>query len=198
MLCSNVFPRCSCYENKCWRTYYFLTMALSIKGASVFASYLISIIGVAWSNADKSKAFPAKIMTEWLLILLSCTLFSPRLNREALAAWSVTISSCAPVNCRGIWWCPSLHAADGVSARRGHALFWELWSITKCFLPCAVFRKTILIAQKKQAVLKSCVVCWVFLILSCNMQVLEYAQRVQEKTCYCHFPYKSHRSFEVV
>lgn len=137
-------------------------MALSIKGASVFTSYLISIIGVAWSNADKSKAFPAKIMTEWLLILLSCTLFSPRLNREALAAWSVTVSSCASVNCRGIWWCPSLHPADGVSARRGHALFWELWSITKCFLPCAVFGKTILIAQKKQAVLKSCVVCCFF------------------------------------
>lgn len=35
MICSNFFPRCSCYEDKCWRTYFF-TMAFSVKGASEF------------------------------------------------------------------------------------------------------------------------------------------------------------------
>lgn len=166
-------------------------MALSVKGASALANSWISIAGAVWSSADKRGVFPAEIMTEWLRILLPCTFFNPWLNRKVLAAWSVATSPLASANCRRILRCPSLQRAQaGVGAGRGHALFWEPYSITKCFLLCARFWKTLLSDNsEKQGVLKFCVVYFFFLFSHCLE--LRYAQRVQEKVYCCLFLYKS-------
>lgn len=93
--------------------------------------------------------------------------------------------------CRRILRCPSLQRAQaGVGAGRGCALFWELYSITKCFLLCARFWKTLLSDNpEKQGVLKFCVV-YFFLLFSHCLE-LRYAQRVQEKVYCCLFLYKS-------
>lgn len=154
-------------------------MALSVKGASALANSWISIAGAVWSSADKRGVFPAEIMTEWLRILLPCTFFNPWLNRKVLAAWSVATSPLASANCRRIFWCPSLQRAQaGVGAGRGHALFWEPYSITKCFLLCARFWKTLLSDNsEKQGVLKFCVVYFFYCFLVWSLGMLRGSKR---------------------